>query len=644
MHKLLKRQLKRFNIDPQHFEDNANDDWKALLNAVGVAYTQSDQGIFLSERSLGLVSQELVTRNRQLKEQLSELESAQTRLEDSLSTLNTTFDSIGEAILAYNEKGELIKWNRVAARLLGLNEDINRDSTQQHQSLGRQSLFHLYRKVKDPSPLKYKLRHISEEPRCELFGIIEFKNGEIYEYHSSAKLKDNNVLGRVWCLRDITYIKKNEALIQHQAFHDALTGLPNRALFLDRLNHAITYAEREGRSIAVLFIDLDNFKQVNDTCGHHQGDLLLKQVAERINLCLRDHDTLARLGGDEFTVILEGACSNARVTKVSKRILGALKNLFLIEKYQFHVTCSIGISMFPCDSQDRDELIRKADMAMYHAKEQGRNNFQYFNSALEHLAVHHIEIESQLRQAIQNNELCLYYQPKIEAQSGEIIGVEALLRWFPPNKEPIPPGEFIGIAEQSGLINQIGAWVFEQACQQINRWQKLGIDHITVAVNLSTKELQNKNLVNRIRNIINKYNTPTHLLIIEITETVLMEDLKYARKVLHEIRQLNISLAIDDFGTGYSSMQYLQQLPIDCLKIDKSFVLGLSENKQNEAIVSSMITLGHNLGLSVVAEGVEEKSVLDYLKKEKCDQIQGFYCYRPLDVDAVTLLLKGTRS
>lgn len=635
MHKLLKRQLKRYNLH----EDDLDPRWQSLMEAVDSAYVQADQDHALLERSLKLASRELTSRNSELKDRLGELESIRTRLEDSLLTLNTTFDAIGEAIIAFDEEGNVVKFNELAADML----DLDKNKVGKHP---KRTLANLYRKIKDPTVLIHDLRHIAEDPLRELFGVLEFHDDSTYEYHSSVKLKDDRLLGRVWCFRNVTEIKKNEALIRHQAYHDVLTDLPNRTLFMDRLEHAITYARRVNNVVAVLFIDLDQFKKVNDTCGHQIGDALLKQVAERLNGNIREHDTVARLGGDEFTVLLEGLQSHSYATAMSHRILKSLKTPFQIEKNIFYISCSIGISLFPCDGGEAKELVRKADIAMYHAKDTGRNNFQYFNESLERLAVHYVKVENKLRDAMANEELCLFYQPQVASSDGRIVGVEALLRWIPSDGNIIPPLEFIPIAERTGLIGPLGAWVFSQVCQQINIWREQGVVDIPVSINLSAKELQDENFLDRIRWSLEKYDIPGHLIIAEITETVLMEDLDYTLGILNELRRLDISIAIDDFGTGYSSLRYLQKLPVDTLKIDKSFIIDLSKNRQNEAIVDSIIALGHNLGLSIVAEGVEDEEVKDYLTSKKCEHLQGFYFHRPLNVESVTpiLLAESDRS
>ncbi len=636
MHKQLKDQLKRQGLLDTELKPKER--WRDFLEAVNLAYCDADHQRELIERSLAITSEKLTARNSELRDKVSELESTRTCLEDSLSTLQTTFDAIGEAILAYDDQGRLVKYNQVAAKMLEL------DPTKGN-NISQQTLIHMYRRLQNPRVLIHDLRYIEQHLDSVRFGLIEFKNGAFFEYHSSPKMVAGQVLGRVWCFRNITEFKKNQALVHHKAYHDSLTNLPNRPLLLDRLTHAVNYARRNNCLTAVVFIDLDHFKKVNDTCGHQQGDQLLRDVATRIGLCLREHDTLSRFGGDEFVILLENLQSFSIATSICTRILAALKKPFAIEQHRFYVSCSMGISIFPRDGTDPQELIRKADMAMYHAKEQGRDNFQYFSKTLERLAMHHVELENRLRLAIKNSELSLAYQPKVDALDHRIVGLEVLLRWNPSNQPSIPPSEFIPIAEQSGLINELGEWVLEQVCQQINHWHQRQIACVPIAVNLSSRELYDKHLVRRIHHILKKYSVPKHLLTIEITETVLMEDLKFAQSVISEIHGLGISVAIDDFGTGYSSMRYLQQLSIDFLKIDKSFTENLPENKQNVAIASTIITLAHNLNMSVIAEGVESDAALAFLRDHKCDQIQGFYFYPPLDKQrAEALLLEHTSS
>lgn len=634
MHKLLRRQIKRHLQTTPALEELTN-----FFNAVEQAYLQADQDRNLIERSLHLTSEELNERNNLLREQISELEDIHTRLEQSHSVLNAIFDATGEAIMSFDVAGHLVKCNQMALSLLSI------DSVQKYQKMTYRSIVKIYRLLKDPTGFIHDLKKLENEPIREMFGFVSLKDGQVFEYHSSPQVRDNKLLGRVWCFRNITELKKNEALVQYQAQHDNLTKLPNRTLLKDRLEHALAFATGTGKSVAILYIDLDHFKKVNDTSGHQAGDQLLIEVAKRTQSCLREQDTLSRLGGDEFVVLLENINNHSLTTNICKRIMHALKEPFSLGNMQYFISCSIGISIYPKDGNNPEILLRKADMGMYHAKKLGRSNFQYFDPTLEKEALHYLSVENQLRQALLRDELEVYYQPQINLHDQSFDSTEALIRWKGPDGKMIPPIEFIPIAEQTGLISNISNWVLHKTCKQIITWQKMGLNPIKVSVNLSPKELLEHDLAARIQHILKQYNVPGHMIELEITETMFLEDITLVQDLLFQLRALDISIAIDDFGTGYSSMRYLQQLPIDTLKIDKTFILHLLENPQDAAIANSIISLGHNLRLNVIAEGVEDLATAEYLKEKGCHQAQGFYYHRPMDAASITeLLLLGNKK
>ena len=632
MHKLLQRQLRRHLKDAPPAESLSD-----FLNAVDDAYQQSDQDRALIERSLELTSLELNERNALLRAQINELEDTHIKLEQSISTLSAIFDSTGEAILSFDAHGKLIKCNDMASSLLSI--PICEGTDTLHRFLVK-----IYRLVDNPSTIIHDLQHLKSTPKKHCFGILHLKNNQIYEYHSSPQLQGNNLLGRVWCFRNISDVKKNEALLIHQAHHDQLTNLPNRTLLEDRLKHALNLADGTSKSTAILYIDLDNFKKVNDTSGHQAGDQLLIEVASRIQNCLREQDTLARVGGDEFIILLENIQNNTLATIVSNRIIQALKEPFLLENEQYFISCSIGISLSPRDGTTSELLLKKADMAMYHAKSQGRSNFQHFDPALEQFALQYLSIENKLREALEQNHLEIHFQPQVNLSNLEFSSVEALIRWKDDNGKYISPITFIPVAEQAGLINEISNWVFHQSCQQIVYWRSLGLSPVTISINLSPRELLDTHLPQRLQHILQEYGISGEHFELEITETMFLEDIKFVKKVLSRIRALNISIAIDDFGTGYSSLRYLQQLPIDTLKIDKSFVLHLMDNPQDAAIANSIISLGKNLGIKVVAEGVENLSTSLYLKEQGCDLAQGFFYHRPTCAEKITSLLLHQHS
>lgn len=627
MHKLLSRQLKRnypVKIIP--------DELISLMQAIGEAYDDFENERALLERSLELVSDELNERNRELKQRLQQLENTYRQLGESMSVLDGIFDATGEAIFAFDQQGRLIRFNRTAQDMLNLNSG--------EQIYGNNRVIYLFSKlIRQPSEFFFELRKLKPKPKINLFGVIEFRNKQLYEYHSTPQIKDDEIVGRVWCFRNVTQIKENEALVQYQAFHDALTGLPNRVLLLDRINHAIALCQRNQDLFAVLFIDLDHFKKVNDTEGHQVGDELLIEVSRRVRNCLREHDTLSRFGGDEFVVLLESIKSHSVASQTSRRIIKQLTVPFDIFGKKFHISASIGVSLYPRDDIEPEELIRKADLAMYHAKELGRSNVEFFDSPLERLAHYQLALENKLRAAVNNQELEVYYQPQVATKDNRVYRLEALLRWFPPEGAPVSPAEFVPVAERAGLIGEIGYWVIESVCRQIKIWQQNDIEKVRVSINLSAQQVAERNLVERIREIMLSHRVSGACLEFEITESILLEDLEKVKTVLHQLRDLDISIAIDDFGTGYSSLKYIQELPIDMIKIDRSFICDLLKKPSNQSIVKAIISLGHNLNLQVVAEGVENQSELDFLCQRKCEFIQGFYYYRPLPHQEITPIL-----
>ncbi|MCS6136867.1 EAL domain-containing protein [Shewanella baltica] len=439
---------------------------------------------------------------------------------------------------------------------------------------------------------------------------------------------------------DITQRKKAEEDLRFLASFDTLTGLPNRTLFQDRLNHAITQAHRANNIVALLFLDLDRFKHINDSMGHHVGDLLLKAVARRLQNAVRDGDTVARLGGDEFTIILEGVAKTKAATLISEKVLRAFQTPFLLDDKTLTISTSIGISLYPNDADNADSLIKFADTAMYHAKSSGRNNFQFYTSKLNEIATRHVQLESGLKEAIQRNELSLVYQPKFCLKDGSLTGIEALLRWYHTELGPISPVEFIPLAEETGIITQIGHWVINQACQQLAEWNSLGFNGITVAVNLSARQLK-ADIISTIEVALAVSGLPAQSLELELTESMIMGNPQESVSILSKLKALGLTIAVDDFGTGYSSLSYLKRFPIDTLKIDREFVRDITNDPDDAAITSAIIALAHSLDLNVVAEGVETQEQLNFLAMQGCDQVQGFLLSKPLSAADFLTLLKN---
>jgi diguanylate cyclase (GGDEF)-like protein len=436
-------------------------------------------------------------------------------------------------------------------------------------------------------------------------------------------------LGRKW---------EAEARVRQLAYYDSLTGLPNRVLFLDRLAQALESARRHNQKAALLFLDLDNFKRINDTLGHGIGDELLKIMASRLSHCLRASDavsrpapnTAARLGGDEFTVLLSEIKTENDAAIVAQRILDSLGKPMNLAAHEVMVTPSIGIAVFPQDGDNVESLLKHADLAMYFAKHSGANRFQYFQAAMNEMALRRLTLENHLRQAIAHGELSLYYQPQMDLGTGEISGMEALLRWHNQELGNVPPAEFISVAEESGLILPIGDWILRTACQQAKQWRDRGVPLPRVAVNVSVMQFVHRTFLDTIQRVLAETGLEPALLELEITESLLMKDPQGAAIVLRALKALGVRVAIDDFGTGYSSLSRLKELPIDCLKIDRSFVHGINAHENDRAIATAVIAMAESMNLRVIAEGVETSVEADFLRAKRCGEMQGFLISRPL--------------
>ena len=460
---------------------------------------------------------------------------------------------------------------------------------------------------------------------------------------SAAPIRDWNgrLTGVVIVFHDVSAAQAMREKMAHLAHHDFLTNLPNRVLLNDRIAQAVVQARRHRTLFAVMFLDLDNFKHINDSLGHETGDLLLQSVTQRLQACIRDNDTLSRQGGDEFIILLSDCENMQAITTIAEKIQLALMAPHSIGNCELFVSASIGISLFPTDGISAEVLIKNADTAMYHAKETGRNTHRFFNAEMHIRAVERQSIESSLRRAMRNHEFVLHYQPKINLDSGRIAGAEALLRWVHPEMGLVQPGRFVTIAEECGLIVPIGQWVLREACAQILQWIKAGLTPASLAVNISALEFRQRGFVDSIDELLDEFGLPAEALQLEITEGVLMRDARASAKILHQLKDRGLQLAIDDFGTGYSSLSYLKQFPIDVLKIDQSFVHDIGSVADDGVIVSAVIGMGKNLNLKVVAEGVENVAQLSFLKDHHCEEGQGFLFSRPVGAEQFAMLLES---
>jgi diguanylate cyclase (GGDEF)-like protein/PAS domain S-box-containing protein len=458
-------------------------------------------------------------------------------------------------------------------------------------------------------------------------------------YRPYVDEEGSETAGVVAMLRDITARKAAEQQIEYQAYHDALTGLANRRLFQEHLSLALALAQRRENQVAVLFLDLDHFKVINDSLGHSIGDALLQQVSKRLKNAVRDGDTVARVGGDEFTIVLQELSHAQDAAVVAQKVLRTIAAPIDVGPHRLYVTASIGITLFPADGEDAETLLKNADAAMYRAKDEGRNTYQMSTRELSRATQERMSVESGLHLALEAGEFALLYQPQIDVETMEVVGMEALLRWMHPQRGVILPEEFIRVAEERGLILPIGDWVLRQACLDVRRFHERGMPHVRVAVNLSARQFRDPSLASTVESALRDSGIPPHTLELEITESMAMENVHLTMATLEQFREAGVMIAIDDFGTGHSSLSYLKRFHIDALKIDRSFVTDLPDAFEDAAIVSSVIQLANGLGMRVVAEGVETSEQLEFLKEAGCREVQGFYFSYPAAIDELLSLV-----
>ena len=448
-----------------------------------------------------------------------------------------------------------------------------------------------------------------------------------------------SIVGRGW-----RTINRQRGTLAYLAYHDALTDLPNRTLLMDRLTLALAQARRNEQMLAVMFLDLDQFKVVNDTAGHVEGDKLLQSVSQQLNSVLREGDTVARVGGDEFLLLLPKIEQLTDATEIAERVLTAVGRTRVIVGHEFNISISIGITLFPTDGDDAETLLTNADIAMYQAKEQGKNNFQFFTPAMNTRIQNRLALENDLRHGLERGEFVVYYQPQLNISTGQIVGVEALVRWQHPERGLVLPMEFIPVAEETGLIVPLGEWVLHAACAQIRSWQEAGLPPLRVAVNLSAREFQQGNLIEAVAGVLEETGLAPEFLQLEITEGVSIQDVDFTIKVMGELKEMGVQIAIDDFGTGYSALSYLRRFPIDVVKIDRSFVCDLTIDSTDAEIATTIIVMAHNLGLEVIAEGVETEEQLAFLKQRRCDEMQGYLFSKPVPAEKLEeILVQGKR-
>lgn len=556
-----------------------------------------------------------------------------TAVKESEERLVNFLDTANDLILTVTAEGRFLYVNDAWQRTLGYTLE----------EIGAISFFDIIRPDCREQCSIEMARVLSGDTLSPLESVLLAKNGRevIVEGNLTCGFDGNDSLVIWGICRDITERKQAEDQLYRLAHHDTLTELPNRILFLDRLQQAKALANRYRHQLAILFLDLDRFKIINDTLGHPVGDKLLQKVAKRLSGCVREVDTVARIGGDEFTVILVNIDTVDDVKRIAQKILHSLSVPFTIDTYELFITTSIGIALFPSDGDNLDTLVKKADIAMYHAKGEGRNNYQFYTPQMDANADKRLLLETSLRKALDQHEFRIYYQPKVDIVTKKIIAMEALLRWEHPTLGLVSPAEFIPLAEETGLIIPIGEWVLRAACLQNKEWLALGLPRMRVAVNLSGYQFQQRNLLEIIREILDETGLDAELLELEITESVIMQNPDFAVSVLNELKDLGIHISIDDFGTGYSSLAHLKRFSINTLKIDKSFVRDVEINAADAAITTAIIAMGNSLNLKVIAEGVETEGQLNFLSENNCDEVQGYLFSTPMPAREVAEFLRG---
>ncbi|MCW8934109.1 MAG: EAL domain-containing protein [Gammaproteobacteria bacterium] len=603
LYHLLKQQIN----DHLSSVDVSSSPWKEFMMAVDGTYQKFDIDQRTLEQSLTLSAEELVQANDEM---------------------NAVFAAIPDQLFHLDFEGRVISYK------LGQSS---------YHYLKSEKLINQHIKdildIEVVEKFEVSIKQVLEQLSAKNFEFVIYHDRKIYYYEvRMMPVKSQEVIALI---RDVTERKVAEEQIAFLAYHDSLTALPNSRLFKDRLEHAISQAERNNKILAIMFLDLDRFKLINDTMGHSAGDELLKITSERLIEAVRKTDSvainangnassIARFGGDEFTILLDDVENMQAIIRIAERIVENVSQPLMLERQEVHISTSIGIAIYPDDGKEADVILKHADSAMYHAKAQGRNNFQFFTEEMNKSSIELLSLENNLHKALVQNELCLYYQPQVSVITGQLVGMEALIRWQHPERGFVSPGVFIPLAEETGMIMQIGEWVFREACTQGVSWLNAGYKLEKISVNLSARQLKDEGLPVLIALILEETGMPADKLCIELTETALILEPDVALARLKKIKELGVSLSLDDFGTGYSSLSYLKRFPIDTLKIDQAFIRDVKVDHEDAALVKAIIAMAHGLGMEVIAEGVEIQEQLEFLGANACDTIQGYLFSRPL--------------
>ena len=607
-----------------------------------------EQRVAQLEGQLAETRLHLAAANRKLESTNSELQTSSAKLHDSQEITRSTLDALKASLdrerlaLAFAEigtcefdvKSATVRSSDMSLRLFG----IRSDQTDLPYDVLLESLH-----PEDRSKFSHALDQcLNGTGNLDVEYRVAWADGSFRWLRTKGDALldlDGDPIKVLWVTEDVSQRKDMDARVRFLAHHDLLTGLPNRTLFQDRLQQALAGAKRMQSRVALLFIDLDRFKYVNDSFGHRAGDILLQTVAARLRGCVRETDTVCRHAGDEYLIVLSALRDPTEAALVAEKVLAIFNEVFVLESHEIQISASVGISVYPDDGQTLEDLIRNADAAMYHSKKNGRNRFEFFTPELNAPVAERLVLATQLRRAIENNQLVLHYQPQFDTATNRLIGAEALVRWNHSDHGLLFPDNFIALAEESDIIHQIGEWVLNEACRQAAEWQSGNLRKIPIAINFSAFQFRRSNLVQGVASALARHGVKPQQIEIELTENAIMQDPKETAKTLDELHEMGVSLAIDDFGTGYSSLNYLKRFPIDKLKIDRSFIEDLPKDLNDSAIVQAIINLAKSLRMVVIAEGVETQEQLDFLRSLSCEAYQGYLGGRPIDAERFAALL-----
>ncbi len=580
---------------------------------------------------------QLMQESRQRTEFLEKtVEQRTLSLQESLSLIRATIESSTDGILVVSSDGKIVDYNERFLALWNIPEVVIKAKDD------KILLEYVIEQLESPEIFRQSTKEIYKTDAVSI-DTLTFKDGKVFDRYSQPHKLNGVSVGRVWSFRDITKRFYLEKKLEHQASHDGLTDLPNRILLYDRIKQGIAFAARDKNKIGVLFLDIDRFKLINDSLGHGAGDKLLIEVAMRLKSSLREGDTLARLGGDEFVMVVLDIKKDEYIFTIARKLIELFKEPFKIADRTLDISTSIGISVYPNDGEKAEDLLRNADLAMYRAKDEGMNRFQFYMKDMNDNSLKRLEIESEMRRALERKEFFLTYQAQHDSFTGRVVATEALIRWNHPQKGIVLPMDFIPQAEVSGLIIAIGEWVLRTACQQCKAWQDSGLGAAHIAINVASQQLRQSTFVDTIKTILQETGLEPEYLEVEVTENVMLSSAEIAQTI-QNIRALGVRVALDDFGTGNSTLGYLRKSAIDKLKIDKSFVDNIETDRNDEILIKSIIAMARSLELDVVAEGVETKKQLDFLQHEQCNDIQGFFFSKPLIASAFEELLKNNNK